>query len=219
MTSWAFEMEILILGWYVIVETQSVLSLTLFASLQWLGTLLAPYLGALGDRLSRRTLLCSLRLIYLVLSLALMTLALTQSLEPTHVYVVSLLAGLVRPSDLVMRNGLIGDTISDSKLMSFSLFGLGAAYIMISLFYAISFLLTLGVSGIKTNPMELNGKIQDSVFFNLKQGLIYVWRTPTLLAAMWLAFLVNLTVFPVSHGILPYVAKVFIKLTKVGLAT
>ena len=207
MTSWAFEMEILILGWYVIVETQSVLSLTLFASLQWLGTLLAPYLGALGDRLSRRTLLCSLRLIYLVLSLALMTLALTQALEPTHVYVVSLLAGLVRPSDLVMRNGLIGDTISDSKLMSamglsrttmdtariigalfgaglFSLFGLGVAYIMVSLFYAISFLLTLGVSGIKTNPVGLNGKKQDSVFFNLKRGLIYVWRTPALLLSL-----------------------------------
>jgi len=162
-------------------------------------------------------------------------------LEPTHVYVVSLLAGLVRPSDLVMRNGLIGDTISDSKLMSamglsrttmdtariigalfgaglFSLFGLGAAYIMISLFYAISFLLTLGVSGIKTNPVGLNGKKQDSVFFNLKQGLIYVWRTPALLAAMWLAFLVNLTVFPVSHGILPYVAKSIYQVDESGLS-
>ena len=241
MTSWAFEMEILLLGWYVIVETQSVLSLTLFASLQWLGTLLAPYLGALGDRLSRRTLLCSLRLIYLVLSLVLMTLALTQSLEPTHVYLVSLLAGLVRPSDLVMRNGLIGDTISGSKLMSamglsrttmdtariigalfgaglFSLFGLGVAYIMVSLFYAISFLLTLGVSDIKTNPVRLNRKKEDSIFFNLKQGLIYVWRTPALLAAMWLAFLVNLTVFPVSHGILPYVAKSIYKVDESGLS-
>ena len=241
MASWAFEMEILILGWYVIVETQSVLSLTLFASLQWLGTLLAPYLGALGDRLSRRTLLCSLRLIYLVLSLVLMTLALTQSLEPSHVYLVSLLAGLVRPSDLVMRNGLIGDTISGFKLMSamglsrttmdtariigalfgaglFSLFGLGVAYIMVSLFYAISFLLTLGVSGIKTNPVRLNRKKQDSIFFNLKQGFIYVWRTPALLAAMWLAFLVNLTVFPVSHGILPYVAKSIYKVDESGLS-
>ena len=241
MTSWAFEMEILILGWYVIVETQSVLSLTLFASLQWLGTLLAPYLGTLGDRLSRRTVLCSLRLIYLVLSLALMTLALTQSLEPTHVYVVSLLAGLVRPSDLVMRNGLIGDTFSDSKLMSamglsrttmdtariigalfgaglFSLFGLGVAYIVVSLFYAISFLLTLGIAGKKTNPVGLNGKIQDSVFFNFKQGLIYVWKTPALLAAMWLAFLVNLTVFPVSHGILPYVAKSIYQVDESGLS-
>ena len=241
MTSWAFEMEILILGWYVIVETQSILSLTLFASLQWLGTLLAPYLGALGDRLSRRTLLCSLRLIYLVLSLTLMTLALTQSLAPTHVYVISFLAGLVRPSDLVMRNGLIGDTMSDSKLMSamglsrttmdtariigalfgaglFSLFGLGVAYIMVSLFYAISFLLTLGVSGIKTNPVGFNRQKQDSIFLNLKQGLIYVWRTPALLAAMWLAFLVNLTVFPVSHGILPYVAKRIYQVDESGLS-
>ena len=241
MTSWAFEMEILILGWYVIVETQSILSLTLFASLQWLGTLLAPYLGALGDRLSRRTLLCSLRLIYLVLSLTLMTLALTQSLAPTHVYVISFLAGLVRPSDLVMRNGLIGDTMSDSKLMSamglsrttmdtariigalfgaglFSLFGLGVAYIMVSLFYAISFLLTLGVSGIKTNPVGFNRKKQDSIFLNLKQGLIYVCRTPALLAAMWLAFLVNLTVFPVSHGILPYVAKSIYQVDESGLS-
>ena len=181
MTSWAFEMEILILGWYVIVETQSVLSLTLFASLQWLGTLLAPYLGALGDRFGRRTLLWFLRLIYLALSLTLMTLAVTNSLEPIPVYHVSLLAGLARPSDLVMRNGLIGDTISESKLMSamglsrttmdtariigalfgagvFSLFGLGVAYIIVSLFYAISFFLTLGVSGIKTNPYAINSR-------------------------------------------------------------
>ena len=170
-----------------------------------------------------------------------MTLALTQSLEPTHVYLVSLLAGLVRPSDLVMRNGLIGDTISGSKLMSamglsrttmdtariigalfgaglFSLFGLGVAYIMVSLFYAISFLLTLGVSDIKTNPVRFNRKKEDSIFLNLKQGLIYVWRTPALLAAMWLAFLVNLTVFPVSHGILPYVAKSIYKVDESGLS-
>ena len=33
LTSWAFEMEMLILGWYVLVETGSVLLLTLFASL------------------------------------------------------------------------------------------------------------------------------------------------------------------------------------------
>jgi len=33
LTSWAFEMETLVLGWYVLVETGSVLLLTLFASL------------------------------------------------------------------------------------------------------------------------------------------------------------------------------------------
>src|SRR3546814_17956763 len=40
-TSWAFEMETIILGWYVLVETGSVLLLTVFASLQYICTLLA----------------------------------------------------------------------------------------------------------------------------------------------------------------------------------
>ena len=228
MTSWAFEMEILILGWYVIVETESVFALTIFASLQWLGTLLAPYLGVLGDRWGRRTLLCILRTAYLGLSLVLMGLALSQSLNPMHVYIVSLLTGLIRPSDLVMRNGLIGDTMPEGNLMSamglsrttmdtariagalfgaslFSIFGIGVAYIAVSLFYGFSLLFTIGVSHLRTNP-RIKGSEAKSTVSNLKQGLIYIWRTPALLAAMWLAFLVNLTVFPISHGIMPFVA-------------
>ena len=35
---------------------------------------------------------------------------------------------------------------------------------------------------------------------------------------MWLAFLVNLTVFPVSHGILPYVAKSVYEVDESGLS-
>src|SRR6185369_14743642 len=49
-TSWAFEMETLILGWYVLVETRSVLLLTIFVSLQHLGTLIAPMFGVMADR-------------------------------------------------------------------------------------------------------------------------------------------------------------------------
>ena len=44
-------METLILGWYVLVETRSVLLLTVFASLQHLGTLIAPMFGVMGDRI------------------------------------------------------------------------------------------------------------------------------------------------------------------------
>lgn len=241
MTSWAFEMEILILGWYVIVETESVLSLTIFASLQWLGTLLAPYLGTLGDRWGRRTLLCFLRAAYLTLSVVLLILALSEELTPTYVYIVSLLTGLVRPSDLVMRNGLIGDTISKSKLMSamglsrttmdtarivgaifgaglFSLYGFGIAYVVVSLFYGSSLLLTLGVSRVKSNPFTKDNELADTTISNLRQGLSYVWKTPVILASMWLAFLVNLTVFPISHGILPYVAKSIYLIDENGLS-
>jgi len=37
--------------------------------------------------------------------------------------------------------------------------------------------------------------------------MLYVLRTPELLAMTWLAFLINLTAYPISSGLLPYVAK------------
>src|SRR5215510_2881319 len=45
LTSCAFEMETLILGWYVLVETASVLLLSLFGALLYIGTLVAPLFG------------------------------------------------------------------------------------------------------------------------------------------------------------------------------
>ena len=72
LTSWAFEMETLILGWYVMVNTGSVLLLTVFGSLQFLGTLAAPMFGVLGDRLGGRAMLCAMRAIYAALAALLM---------------------------------------------------------------------------------------------------------------------------------------------------
>ena len=45
LTSWAFEMETLILGWYVLVETNSVLLLTVYGALLYVGTLISPIIG------------------------------------------------------------------------------------------------------------------------------------------------------------------------------
>jgi predicted MFS family arabinose efflux permease len=37
--------------------------------------------------------------------------------------------------------------------------------------------------------------------------MVYVWKTPHMLAAMCIAFLVNLSAFPLMNGLMPYVAK------------
>jgi len=233
LTSWAFEMETLILGWYVLTATGSVLLLTVFGSLQFLGTLLAPLLGVIADRVGRRTMLCGLRAIYACLAAVLMGLGLSDLLTPYHVLAIAVLAGLVRPSDLVMRNSLIGDTIPANLLMNalsvarttmdsariagalagaglFSLLGLGWAYVFVASFYALSLLLTLGVSGVPLDQepaAPATQPVRPSSWADLKDGLRYVRATPQVLATMWLAFLVNLTAYPVSHGLLPYVAK------------
>jgi hypothetical protein len=56
-----------------------------------------------------------------------------------------------------------------------------------------------------------------SAWHDLREGIAYVWSTPRLLAAMLLAFLVNLTAYPLSNGLLPYVAKEIYLIDQTGL--
>ncbi|MDH3702787.1 MAG: MFS transporter [Alphaproteobacteria bacterium] len=244
-TSWAFEMETIILGWYVLVQTESVILLTIFGSLQFLGTLIAPMLGLVADKVGRRTMLCIMRAFYTAMAAVIMTAGLTDHLTPYLVFAVAALVGLGRPSDLVMRNSLIGDTMPPGRLMNalglsrttqdsariagalagaglFSILGIGAAYIFVTVFYAASFLLTLGVSNIRPKPDAAEPAAdgspgRPSFWREMKVGIAYVWNTPRVLAIMCLAFLVNLTAYPMSNGLLPYVAKEVYMLDENGL--
>ena len=75
LTSWAFEMEALVLGWYILVETGSVVLLTVVGALQFGGTLIAPMFGVASDRIGHRNLLTGMRAVYATVAAALMTLA------------------------------------------------------------------------------------------------------------------------------------------------
>lgn len=228
--SWAFEMETLILGWYVLAETGSVLMLTLFASLQYAGTLLSPLIGVAGHRLGNKRVFCAMRGFYLLLASMLAALALSEALQPLHVFVITALMGLVRPSDLVMRHALIGETLPVAQFVGaasisrttqdsarvmgaltgaglVAVLGVGIAYVVVTAFYLASLLLTLGVASSRTAPQTTSTLVPTTVLQDLKEGMLYVWRTPALQAAIWLALLVNLTAFPLVNGLLPYVAR------------
>ncbi len=242
LTSWAVEMEVVILGWYVMVQTGSVLMLTVFGSLQFLGTLAAPMFGVLGDRLGSRVMLCVMRGTYAFLALAIMTLGFAGVLAPVHVFVAAALVGIFRPNDMVMRNALIGATIPPGGLMGAlgmsratqdsarvagalagaslsATLGISVAYVFVSLFYLASLALTSQVSRGLAGPdpapgpehavpgARVSAVPRSSSWKDLVDGLAYVWNEPRLLAAMYLAFLVNLCAYPLSGGLLPYVAK------------
>jgi hypothetical protein len=53
----------------------------------------------------------------------------------------------------------------------------------------------------------------------LKEGLAHIVTRPQLLALMWLAFLINLTAYPVSGGLLPYVARQIYQVDATGLGS
>lgn len=235
LTSWAFEMETLVLGWYVMVHTDSVLILGVFGSLQYLGTLAAPMFGVLGDRLGARRMLCAMRAIYAALAATLGGLVMAGLLTPAWVLAIAALAGVVRPNDLVMRNTLIGETIPPAHLMGAvgmsratsdsarvggalagaglsTALGLGATYLIVTLCYVASLSLTFRVARRSTAP-DPGGPPRRTVlpgasrWVDLKDGLLRVARAPELLAMTLLAFLINLTAYPASSGLLPYAAK------------
>ncbi len=233
LTSWAFEMETLILGWYVLVETGSVLLLTLFASLTYVGTLIAPMFGVVGDRIGHRDLLAMMRATYAVLAATLMTLALTGYLTPLYVLVIVAIMGLVRPSDLGVRGALVATIMPSDQLTGaisisrttmdtariagalsgaglFASLGMGPAYVAIVSLYVLSTLLTLCVvAPSKPHPIDeaTDAVLRRSPLRDLKEGMAYVWTTPRMRAAIWIAFLANLTAYPLSNGLLPYIAR------------
>jgi len=223
-TSWAFEMEALILGWYVLATTGSVQLLVVVGALAWLGSLFSPFFGIAGDRIGVRRLLCLTRGGYALLAALLAWLTLSGRLEPWHVLVVAGLAGLMKPSDMAMRHVLVGHTIPSESLMGalaisrttsdtarifgaiagtggVALVGMGQAYAGVSLIYVAAFLFSLGVA-----PVHASG-VQAKVLSGLKAGVRYVWEKPDLLGAFSIAFLVNFLAYPFFLGLLPYVAK------------
>lgn len=236
-------METLILGWYVLVETRSVLLLTVFASLTYTGTLIAPVFGVVGDRIGHRDLLAMMRAIYTVLAATLMVLALTGYLTPLYVFVIAAIMGLVRPSDLGVRGALVATIMPHEQLIGaisisrttmdtariagalsgaglFAALGMGPAYMAIVSLYALSTALTLCVvAPSKPHPVDAadDRALRRSPMRDLKEGMAYVWTTPRMRAAIWIAFLANLTAYPMSNGLLPYIARDIYGTSQTGL--
>ncbi|MGY3563685.1 MFS family permease [Bradyrhizobium sp. USDA 4463] len=242
LTSWAFEIETLVLGWYILVQTGSVLLLTILASLQYIGTLIAPVLGMVGDRMGHRDLLVVLRLAYTVLASTIMVLALTGHLAPLKVMIIVTIMGLIRSSDLGLRSALLADimpaellvgaislsrTIQDSARIAgaltgaglFATLGIGKVYMVIACLYfvAAGLMLCLARPAKSAEHRAVEAHSGSRLLRDLKEGIVYSWNGPAMLAALCVAFLVNLTAFPLTNGLLPYIARDIFHTDQTGL--
>ena len=232
-------MEGVILGWFVLVSTGSVLALAVFGSLQFLGTLISPLFGMAGDRIGNRNVLLLMRLGYLILAACLMSLFLTGQASPVPVFILATLMGLIRPSDITMRNLLVGETMPADYLMRamgvsrttadsarivgalsgaglVAALGSGLAYVAVCGVYALCLALTLGV-GTRRLRILSDGEAAPSALRALRQGFVYVWSTPVVRALMLLAFLVNFAAYPLTGSLLAYVAKDVYGMDQTGL--
>ena len=241
-TSAGFEMENLILGWFVLVETGSPFLLAVVAALQYGGTLLAPGLGVVADRMSRRTLILSMRATSALIAASAATLGLAGWLEPWHAFVIAGLGGFLRPLDMMMRFSLLADTIPARILMNASgfqrltldaprivgalagagimaAFGVGQAYVAVAAFYLIATLIGLGISPPPIARAELSaGSAAARFASDFGRGLAYMRSSAIIRYLLFLALLANLLAFPVVLGLLPAVARTLYGVDENGLA-
>jgi len=201
-------------------------------------------LGVVSDRIGHRAVLATMRAVYAAVAATLMVLAFAGALTPVIVCVLAAITGMVRPSDMGLRGALIAETMpferltgamgtsrttSDSARIAgalagaglFAAFGIGPAYLVITSFYALGALLTLGVEPtggkISKGAPVADADTRPSPWRELAEGLGQIRRTPSLLAILWLAFLFNGTAFPITNGLLPYVARDVYQVDQTGL--
>jgi predicted MFS family arabinose efflux permease len=238
LTAWAIEMEVLILGWYVLTATDSPFLLALLGSLRFGGTLLSPLIGSVADRLPRKHLLIGIRALFAMVATLIVALALTGALEPWHAFAAAALTGLFRPADMMLRQSLIADAVPREALgnaMGFAraiidsarivgalagaglmaALGVGLAYTVVATFYAASTLLTLGIVGVaRDRPRRPTRPVAD-----LLEGVGYLRRSPPIVALIGLAFVVNFTALSLTGGLLPVVARDVYDFDETGLGT
>lgn len=241
-TAIAIEMEMVILGWYVLNETGSVLLLTLFGALHFFGTVSAPLIGVAGDRIGLRRLIVLMRLFYVLVTAIQTGLAVTGNLTPLPVFILATALAVVRPSDMSVRTGLVALLMPPGLLTGavgvsrstgdaarifgalagatlFALFGLGLAYVAVLSLYVAGLLMTYVAGRIasdRANPKP-SSTPRRSHWRELGAGLAYVWQNPQLNGGMWLAVLVNFSAFPLTGALMPYIARDVFGLEKTGL--
>ncbi len=239
LTNIGIEMEMLMLGWFILTETKSVVLLTVFGALRYLGTLIAPAFGMAGDKWGHRKLLCAMRASYAVAAAIMTVLTFAGGLGPIPIFIAATFAGLARPSDLAMRNALIAAIMPPDRLMNamgaagttsdcsrilgplagaaiIAGLGMGPAYLIIAACYTAALVLT-AMGGKDLSHRRAAGVGEASSIHEVGEGLRYVWRTPCVHAGMWLAVLVNATVIPLTGGLMPYIARDIYHLDRFGL--
>lgn len=226
--SWAFEMEVLILGWFVLVESGSVFLLVVYGSLQYVGAAISPFIGVLGDRWGYKTLFITMRIVFVLISVVLLILAAANLLTPLVVIALAIVIGVLRPCDITIRFALIGQALPPNQLVGalgisritvdsarmvgalagvgiFAAFGLVVAYVMITSLYLICLILSFGVAG--ADRQLLATRKPSSPLQDLRLGFQYVSAKPELVGTTSLAFWVNVFAYPIGIGLLPFVVN------------
>lgn len=235
--SCAEQMEFLVLAWFILQETDSPFLLGLYAALRFTGTLFSPLYGIVVDRYRRERLLRFVRFGFTLSAIAILALVWADILGAWHVFIIVGIVGMARAFDTVTRQTVIPDIVPREGIMNavaltrsgrdvmqivgpmiggvlLAHYGMAWSYAAIVGMYFAGAALALRLR-VPNQPTA--ARSSESVISNLRQALSYVRTREVVLGLLLLAFLVNLSGFPLNNGLLPVYAKDVLDVGAVGL--
>lgn len=228
--NWAEFMEIIILSWFVLEQTESPLALGIFAALRFTGTLAAPFFGVIVDKFGRRLIFLVSRGSFLLTSATILILSFLGLLNIFAILLLSAFAGLSRSMDMIVRQSILPDVVGELRLSNgvalsrmgrdvtqivgpvcggilMEVAGVGFSYIIVVSLYSLSLFLIFLVKGLPDKVAGAASIASSSVLNNLVEGFRYVKSERLLVGLLAVAFVVNLTAFPLNQTLLAVSAK------------
>ena len=219
-------MEAVVLAWYVLTLTDSPLLVGFVTTSRQAATLFGAFTGAIADRLSRRGIVISAQAFMALLAFVMTLLVISGSIETWHIFLATAMTGLARIFDMPARQALVADSVpvenisnavalnnSGRNLMQiaapvtggvlFSVVGPAGSYLVLGIVYIAS---AISIAFVRIKSSSAIG-YGDSFWSTLVQGLNYVRHNRTLLAALLMAAVANLTAFPFNYALMPVYAR------------
>lgn len=214
-------------GWLIYQLTDSVVQLGLVRGIQFIPLLVfSPIAGSAADRYSRKTLLLVSQALNCLIFAALALLIFTRLIEPWHVYVAAVLAGIMQVIQHPARTSLVSDTVpleyltnaigltslvyNGARLLGPALAGAiiavadtGGAFAVQAVFL---FMATAWAAKLHPVPPKTDRTHRESFAHSIVEGWKFAWHNEPVRAGILCTTITSMLIFPFAT-LLPVFAR------------
>ena len=218
--------EQLVLSWFVLQETDSPFQLgLLLVFLNAPRPILSPFTGVFADRFSRRRILLVAQGILVLVAAAILTLFMTDRMEPWHAFVGVVFHGFARALDDPARRPAIFDIVGQNKVvtaMSWEMIsntlGMMAGPLMAGVLISVLgftggyecalalHLVAMGLFFLVKIPFRRMNVAAEPFWTSLTAAIQFAVHSPTLMGVLYISLIMNAMSFPTQQFV-PAIAR------------
>jgi len=230
------QMEAVVLGWFILTLTDSPFLVGAISAARMSLNILALFAGAVADRVPRHRILAAVEFIMAAFAGAMILLIISGLLETWHIFLMAVIAGMVRVFQMPAAQSLVADTLPQDRIANgaafntlgrniamligplvggilFNSFGPKGAFTAIACLYFLSGWVALYIRLSKSeSPRE-----PESVIRAVIQGLKYIKGQQVLWGTLVLALIIESSGWTFHTTLMPIFARDVLGADSVGL--